>query len=69
MDHVFVRAKFRGRGVLEVDKMLVDNGASFTVMPLDVAEKYFIERTAKALSEACKVLKTTFGSGLRGSRK
>jgi len=43
MGHVFVRAKFRGRGVLEVDKMLVDTGASFTVMPLDIAEKYFIE--------------------------
>jgi len=41
--HVFVRARFRGRGVVEFEKILVDTGASFTVMPLDVAERYFIE--------------------------
>jgi predicted aspartyl protease len=41
--HVFLKAVFRGKEVLEVDKMLVDTGASFTVMPLRVAEKYFIE--------------------------
>ena len=43
MGHVFLKAVFRGKEVLEVDKMLVDTGASFTVMPLRVAEKYFIE--------------------------
>jgi len=48
MGHVFIRAMFRGREVLEVDKMLVDTGASFTVMPLDVAEKYFIETPLEA---------------------
>jgi hypothetical protein len=36
-------AKFRGKDVLEVDGILVDVGASFTVMPLDLAEKHFIE--------------------------
>jgi predicted aspartyl protease len=43
LDHVFLKARFRGKWVLEVDEMLADTGASFTVMPLDVAEKYFIE--------------------------
>jgi len=41
--HVVVRARFRGRGVVEFERVLVDTGASFTVMPLDIAEKYFIE--------------------------
>jgi predicted aspartyl protease len=41
--HVFVRARFKGRGVVEFEKILVDTGASFTVMPLDVAERHFIE--------------------------
>jgi len=41
--HVFVKARFRGRGVVEFEKILVDTGASFTVMPLDVAERHFIE--------------------------
>jgi predicted aspartyl protease len=45
--HVFLKAVFRGKEVLEVDKMLVDTGASFTVMPLRVAEKYFIETPFK----------------------
>lgn len=43
MGHVVVRARFRGRGVVEFERVLVDTGASFTVMPLDIAEKYFIE--------------------------
>jgi predicted aspartyl protease len=43
MGHVFVKVKFRGKGVVEFERVLVDTGASFTVMPLDVAEKYFIE--------------------------
>ena len=43
MGHIFVGARFRGKDVLEVDRVLVDTGASFTVMPLDLAEKYFIE--------------------------
>jgi predicted aspartyl protease len=41
--HVFVKARLRGRGVVEFEKILVDTGASFTVMPLDVAERHFIE--------------------------
>jgi predicted aspartyl protease len=41
--HVFVRARFRGRDVVEFERILVDTGASFTVMPLAVAERYFIE--------------------------
>lgn len=43
MGRVFLRALFRGKEVLEVDRVLVDTGASFTVMPLDVAERCFIE--------------------------
>ena len=41
--HVVVRARFRGRDVVEFEEVLVDTGASFTVMPLDIAERYFIE--------------------------
>jgi predicted aspartyl protease len=41
--HVFVKARFKGRGVVEFEKILVDTGASFTIMPLNVAERYFIE--------------------------
>jgi predicted aspartyl protease len=41
--YVFVKVKFRGKGVVEFERVLVDTGAPFTVMPLDVAEKYFIE--------------------------
>jgi predicted aspartyl protease len=41
--HVFVRVRFRGRDVIEFEKVLVDTGASFTVMPLEIAERYFIE--------------------------
>jgi predicted aspartyl protease len=41
--HVFVKVKFRGKGVVEFERVLVDTDTSFTVMPLDVAEKYFIE--------------------------
>jgi predicted aspartyl protease len=48
MSRVFIRARFRGKGVLEVDKMLVDTEASFTVMPLHIAEKYFIETPFEA---------------------
>jgi len=48
MGHIFVRAKFRGKDVLEIDKILVDTEASFTVMPLDIAEKYFIETPFEA---------------------
>jgi len=43
MGHVFVKVKLRGRDVVELDKVLVDIGASFTVMPLDLAEKYLVE--------------------------
>lgn len=43
MGHVFVRVRFRGRDVIEFEKVLVDTGASFTVMPLEIAERYFIE--------------------------
>ena len=43
VSHVFVRARFKGKGVVEFEKILVDTGASFTIMPLDVAERYFIE--------------------------
>jgi predicted aspartyl protease len=43
MGHVFVRARFRGRDVVEFERILVDTGASFTVMSLAVAERYFIE--------------------------
>jgi len=38
-----VRAVFRGRGELALDSILVDTGASFTVLPLDLAEGYLIE--------------------------
>jgi len=48
MGHIFVGAKFRGKDILEIDKILVDTGASFTVMPLDIAEKYFIETPFEA---------------------
>jgi predicted aspartyl protease len=40
---VSVRARFRGKDVVEFERVLVDTGASFTVMPLEVAEKHFIE--------------------------
>ena len=43
MEYVFVKARFRGKDVLELREALIDTGASFTVMPLDIAEKYFIE--------------------------
>ncbi len=43
MGHVFVKARFRGKDVLELREALIDTSASFTVMPLDIAEKYFIE--------------------------
>jgi predicted aspartyl protease len=43
MGHIFVGARFRGKDVLEVDRILVDTGASFTIMPLNLAEKHFIE--------------------------
>jgi predicted aspartyl protease len=43
MGHIFVKASFRGRDVIEFEKILIDTGASFTVMPIDIAEKYFIE--------------------------
>jgi len=48
MGHIFVRAKFRGKDALEIDKILVNTSASFTVMPLDIAEKYFIETPFEA---------------------
>jgi predicted aspartyl protease len=41
--HVFVKAKFRGRDVVELKEVLVDTGASFTVMPLSTARDHFIE--------------------------
>jgi predicted aspartyl protease len=43
MGHVFVKARFRGRDEIEFERILVDTGASFTVIPLDVAEKHFFE--------------------------
>ncbi|MGC8974157.1 MAG: aspartyl protease family protein [Thermoproteus sp.] len=39
MGHVFTRARFRGRGEVEYDEILVDTGATFTVLPIDAAEK------------------------------
>ena len=38
MGHAFVKARFRGKDVVEFEKILIDTGASFTVMPLDIAE-------------------------------
>ncbi len=43
MGHVTVRAVFRGKETLSFDSILVDTGASFTVLPLEVAEKHLIE--------------------------
>jgi predicted aspartyl protease len=43
MEHVFVKVKFRDKSVVEFERILIDTSASFTVMPLDIAEKYFIE--------------------------
>jgi len=48
MGHVYVSARFRGRGELTMGKVLVDTGATFTVMPLDVAEKYLYETPLEA---------------------
>ncbi|AAL62843.1 MULTISPECIES: aspartyl protease family protein [Pyrobaculum] len=39
MGHVFVKAKFRGKGEVVYDEILVDTGATFTVLPLEVADK------------------------------
>ncbi len=38
-----VRAVFRGKETLSFDSILVDTGASFTVLPLEIAEKHLIE--------------------------
>ncbi|MCI4436200.1 MAG: hypothetical protein JHC33_05245 [Ignisphaera sp.] len=43
MGHVFVKARFRGRDVIEFEQILIDAGALFTVMPLEIAENHFIE--------------------------
>jgi predicted aspartyl protease len=43
LGHVFVGARFRGKDVIEFKQILVDTGAPFTVMPLEIAEKHFIE--------------------------
>jgi len=43
LGHVFVGARFRGKDVIEFKQILVDTGATFTVMPLEIAEKHFIE--------------------------
>jgi predicted aspartyl protease len=43
LDHVFVGARFRSKDVIEFKQILVDTGAPFTVMPLEIAEKHFIE--------------------------
>ena len=48
MGHVFVRARFRGKDVVEFERVLVDTGASFTVMPLEMAEKHLIETPFEA---------------------
>jgi predicted aspartyl protease len=39
----FVKVKSRDKSVVEFERILIDTSASFTVMPLDIAEKYFIE--------------------------
>jgi len=43
MGHVFVKARFRGRDMVELEEVLVDTEASFTVMPLSTARDYLIE--------------------------
>ena len=43
MGHVFVRARFRGRDDVEFERVPVDAGASFTVVPLGVAKDLLIE--------------------------
>ncbi|OYT39699.1 MAG: hypothetical protein B6U89_03615 [Desulfurococcales archaeon ex4484_58] len=43
MGHVIVSAVFRGKNVLLLDNVLVDTSASFTILPLDLAEKYLFE--------------------------
>jgi len=48
LGHVSVRARFRGKDVIEFERVLVDTGASFTVMPLEMAEKHFIETPFEA---------------------
>jgi len=46
--HVYVSVRFRGKDELIMDKVLVDTGATFTVMPLDIAEKHFYETPLEA---------------------
>ncbi|GAB6947221.1 hypothetical protein JCM16161A_13510 [Vulcanisaeta sp. JCM 16161] len=41
--HVFVSVRFRGRDEFAMERVLVDTGASFTVMPLELAKEHFIE--------------------------
>jgi predicted aspartyl protease len=48
LGHVSVKARFRGKDVVEFECVLVDTGASFTVMPLEIAEKQFIETPFEA---------------------
>ncbi|OYT40263.1 MAG: hypothetical protein B6U89_02630 [Desulfurococcales archaeon ex4484_58] len=48
MGHVVVKAVFRGKDILCLDNVLVDTGASFTVLPLDLAEKYLFETPFEA---------------------
>ncbi len=48
MGHVFVKARFRGKDVIEFEQILVDTGALFTVMPLEIAENHFIETPFEA---------------------
>ena len=43
MGHVFVKARFRGKDVIEFEQIPVDAGALFTVMLLEIAENHFIE--------------------------
>ncbi|MGC8543997.1 aspartyl protease family protein [Caldivirga sp.] len=48
MGHVFVNVRFRGRDVFIMEKVLVNPGASFTVMPLEIAREHFIETPFEA---------------------
>lgn len=43
MGHVFVSVRFRGSDEFAMERVLVDTGASFTVMPLELAKEHFIE--------------------------
>jgi predicted aspartyl protease len=46
--HVYVTAIFRGRRELVMERVLVDTGATFTVMPLELAREYLYETPLEA---------------------